>query len=224
MTPQEFRYEFDLLYNNIMSDMAPGLDDYEVSLFLTEAQEELVQQLYTGSAQFDGFESSEKVRRNLANLIVHGTAALSKPIAYGNGYWEYRTSIGGVLALISERAKIMDTKCCDNTKWVNVVPIKYDEINKVIENPFRRPNNHQILRLDNKTSEVRLITKAIAKEYVFEYLAKPAPIIVSDLPLGFSINGQTSAQSSVLDESLHRPIIKYAVQLAAASWASNNKN
>ena len=224
MTPLEFRNEFDLLYNNIMSDMAPGLDDYEVSLFLTEAQEELVQQLYNGSVSFDGFESSEKVRRNLANLIGHREVQLSDPTAYGNGYWEYKPSIGNVLALTSERAKILDTKCCNNTKWVNVVPIKYDEINKVIENPFRRPNNHQVLRLDEKTNMVRIISKAIVKSYSCDYLAKPAPIIVSDLPAGFSINGNTTAHASDLDTSLHRPIIKYAVQLAAASWASNNKN
>ena len=224
MTPQEFRYEFDLLYNNIMSDMAPGLDDYEVSLFLTEAQEELVQQLYTGGGTFDGFEANEKVRRNLANLISHGEAILSSPTEYGNGYWEYEQAIGNILALISERAKIVDSECCNNEKWVNVAPVKYDEINKVVENPFRRPDNRKVLRLDEKTDTVHLLSKNQVVKYEWDYLNKPAPIIVSDLPAGFSINGQTTMRGSVLDPSMHRPIIKYAVQLAAASWAANNKS
>lgn len=102
--------------------------------------------------------------------------------------------------------------------------MKYDEINKVLENPFRRPNNRQVLRMDTDTTHVKLISKAIVRNYEYDWLQKPAPIIVSDLPAGFSINGVSTAQASTLDESTHRPIIKYAVQLAAASWASNNKN
>jgi len=224
MTAQEFRNEFDLLYNNIMSDMAPGLDDYEVSLFLTQAQEELVQQLYAGTGSFSGFETSEKVRRNLANLITHGSAQLSNPTEYGNGYWEYEHTIGNILALISERAKISDSEACGNPKWVNVTPIKYDEMNKVIENPFRRPDNRKVLRLDEETITIHLISKEQILEYSWDCLNKPSPIIVSNLPVGFSIDGQNLAKTSALDSSLHRPIIKYAVQLAAASWAANNKS
>ncbi len=33
----EFSSEFDVLYNNITSNQAPGLDDYEKSVFLTKA-------------------------------------------------------------------------------------------------------------------------------------------------------------------------------------------
>lgn len=33
MTTQEFSSEFDILYNNIMSNAAPGLDEYEKSVF-----------------------------------------------------------------------------------------------------------------------------------------------------------------------------------------------
>ena len=48
MTNKEFSYEFDILYNNIMSNQAPGLDDYEKSVFLTKAQENIVLELYSG--------------------------------------------------------------------------------------------------------------------------------------------------------------------------------
>ena len=224
MTPTEFRNEFDLLYNNIMSDMAPGLDDYEVSLFLTQAQEELVQQLYSGSGNFTGFEANEKVRRNLANLLHTTKVATTSPVAFGK-YWAYPVTIAGnILHIVSERAEIADTDCCNTTKWVNVAPVKYDEVNKVLENPFRRPNNRQVLRMDVSTTSVKILSKTTVTYYEYDWLQKPAPIIVSDLPTGFSINGVSTAQSSALDESLHRPIIKYAVQLAAASWASNNKS
>ena len=41
MTIQEFSNEFDILYNNSMSNAAPGLNEYEKSVFLTQAQESL---------------------------------------------------------------------------------------------------------------------------------------------------------------------------------------
>ena len=34
MTIQEFSTEFDVLYNNVTSNQAPGLNEYEKSLFL----------------------------------------------------------------------------------------------------------------------------------------------------------------------------------------------
>lgn len=42
MTLQEFDNEFDVLYNNITSNQAPGLDAYEKSVFLTKAQDEIL--------------------------------------------------------------------------------------------------------------------------------------------------------------------------------------
>lgn len=35
MNNKEFSREFDILYNNIMSNSAPGLNEYEKSVFLT---------------------------------------------------------------------------------------------------------------------------------------------------------------------------------------------
>ena len=42
MTNLEFSNEFDVLYNNITSNQAPGLDEYEKSVFLTKAQDEII--------------------------------------------------------------------------------------------------------------------------------------------------------------------------------------
>ena len=46
MTNNEFSNEFDVLYQNIASNQAPGLDAYEKSVFLTMAQEQIVLELY----------------------------------------------------------------------------------------------------------------------------------------------------------------------------------
>ena len=51
MTVEDFSIEFDLLFNNIASNKAPGLNDYEKSLFLTQAQELVVRGLYSSGEQ-----------------------------------------------------------------------------------------------------------------------------------------------------------------------------
>lgn len=61
MTTTEFSNEFDILYNNITSNQAPGLDEYEKSVFLTRAQEDILKGYFnpkTNKIQ-EGFDSSE---------------------------------------------------------------------------------------------------------------------------------------------------------------------
>ena len=62
MTNQEFSNEFDILYNNISSNQAPGLDEYEKSVFLTKAQDEIVKNYFNpkGNKYQEGFDGNEK--------------------------------------------------------------------------------------------------------------------------------------------------------------------
>ena len=63
MTTQEFSNEFDVLYNNIMSNQAPGLNEYEKSVFLTKAQSQLVNEYFnnrTDGFGGGGFDGSQK--------------------------------------------------------------------------------------------------------------------------------------------------------------------
>lgn len=59
MTNQEFSDQFDVLYNSITSNQAPGLDEYEKSVFLTKAQNEIVKAFFTPTynKSRDGFDS-----------------------------------------------------------------------------------------------------------------------------------------------------------------------
>ena len=48
-TVGEWSLEFDLLYNNIASDKAPGLTEYEKSVFLSRAEAAVIIALYRGN-------------------------------------------------------------------------------------------------------------------------------------------------------------------------------
>lgn len=71
MTIKEFNFEFDLLYNNIMSSTAPGLNVYEKSVLLTQAQEEILKNYFNPKSNrlADGIELSPKRDWDFSNLI-----------------------------------------------------------------------------------------------------------------------------------------------------------
>lgn len=82
MINQEFSIEFDILYNNISSNKAPGLNEYEKSVFLTKAQEEIVTELYTGrNSTQNSFEETEELRKYLGSLLK--TTRCDKAIVSG---------------------------------------------------------------------------------------------------------------------------------------------
>lgn len=229
MTTQEMSNEFDILWNNIMSNQAPGLDEYEKSVFLTQAQEEIVTQLYNGTLG-DGFESTEQNREYLRNLITSGTYDVSPPdkpysFEYNGLYTCIQKLSPELLVIVSEYAKLMPGVACapkEQGKSIPVVPIKYDNLSSTLNNPFRGANYNRVIRIDEMyhepTKYVKLISKDYLSSYNVTYLRKPDPIILKDLPNDLTIDGQSSEQGCTLDSSLHRIILKYAVNLAAAAW------
>ena len=74
MTNSEFSNEFDILYNNIMSNQAPGLDEYEKSVFLTKAQDEIVKSYFspTGNKAMEGFDGNERRQIDFSMLTKVG--------------------------------------------------------------------------------------------------------------------------------------------------------
>lgn len=71
MTAQEFNDSFDVLYNNITSNQAPGLDSYEKSVFLTKAQDELVKNYFLkqSNPKQAGFDDNQKRQADFSNLM-----------------------------------------------------------------------------------------------------------------------------------------------------------
>lgn len=228
MTAQEFSNEFDILYNNIMSNQAPGLDEYEKSVFLTQAQENVVKSYYEGNSTGLGpFENTEVDRRELSNLIKTTSIETSDTIStqFGNG--KAYTLPSEAMYIIQEYYIV------PNENPINVVPVTYDEIQKVKNNPFRGPSKNRILRLDYGENKVILIVDnnlaetyaESSPDYVVSYIKRPYPIILTDLSgSNLSINDKTSPLDNnnpcELSSSIHRLILTQAVALAAAAYKS----
>lgn len=227
MDVKEFSLEFDLLYNNIMSNKAPGLSEYEKSLFLTQAQESIVLDIYSGKYG-DSFERTEETTSYLNQLLKQETYTdadfiegkkldtRSVFITLPEDLW-FKT---GEVAFIKDESY----KCSeDNTREVTVFPVTQDTLVRTKRSPFRGPNERRILRLDSSKHTVELISNYPITSYTVRYLSRPEPIILSNLPQGLTIGGKSSAQTCLLNTAIHKAILSKAVFIAKSSWESETK-
>lgn len=224
MTIEEFSNEFDVLFNSYAISNPYGighnitqLDEYEKSVLLTKAQEDIVRDLYNGKLTGDGFESTEEQRRNLDYLVK--TLELNpidtdKPKMSENS--KFFQLVSDVWFITYESAMLSDDNLkCKNNIRVDVVPIRQDEYNIVKDNPFRGASKNRVLRIDTGSSIVELISKYNIQSYFIKYLSKPKPIILEDITDdNLSIDNEKEKMDCELNTALHRTILERAVALA----------
>lgn len=216
MTNPEFSIEFDILYNNISSNKAPGLNEYEKSVFLTKSQEQIVTELYSGrNTTYNSFEETEELRRYLNSLVI--THSCQIPDGSPNHITSKSYSF-----VLPEDLLYITYEVCKNTsmKEFPVYPVSQDELSKIMNNPFRGPSSNRVLRLDNGTNTVEIISNEEIVMYNIRYIRKPNPIILTDLEDDLSINGISEESECELDSSLHRTILDRAVALALKTMYS----
>jgi len=236
-TVTEWSLEFDLLYDNITSHKAPGLELYEKSVFLTRAEEAVVLGLYRGTFG-DAFEATEEVTAYLNTLIkqtdgiaIPGAAlAAMKHIQEGTQIYSLADD---VLFITLEWAKITPDGCSSEVQ-VPVIPVTQDEYFRTVRDPFKKQNGRKVLRVEQGKGEQsvssetatltrysELISDYTVSSYTYRYLAKPAPIILYDTnQSSLKINNQTGPKTCLLPESIHQTILAEAVRLAKAVWES----
>ena len=214
MTSQDFSLEFDLLYNNVSSNQAPGLTEYEKSVFLTQAQEALVLDLYKGISG-DSFETTEEVTRYLSSLVQTYRFELEEITDKAHDFYEYKpTEFKNDLWFITFQSGRVTVG--DATRDVIVIPTIQSNLYKDLQNPFRGPNKNKVLAI-SENSNITLYSKYPIDSYYIKYLKRPTPIVLEDSELDIE---SISAFNVDLPESLHRQILLRAVQMAKAVWQS----
>ena len=224
MTTQEFSNQFDTLISayfnksNFGSTDPLAFDEYEKSVFLTEAQEEVVIELYNGKNNFgDSFEKTEEVRRLISTLIkdfvttekINGSGLSSKSVFF--------KIPEDVWFITYESVTFNDANLgCLNGEYAIVTPTTQDEFYKVQRNPFKGPSKRRVLRLDNSNNTIELVSNYNIDKYLIRYLSRPNPIILSDLE-DLSINGLSRITECKLNPVIHRIILERAVRKAVTS-------
>ena len=232
MTTQEFSSEFDILYNNIMSNAAPGLDEYEKSVFLTKAQEEILKNYFNpkGNKYQEGFDDNEKRQIDFSSLVT----VITIP-SYSDSQY-IKIDDRSLLFLMPNDMLFALNEVCEITenninRLVNVVPISFIEYSRLISKPYKRPLKNQCWRLISSSSEKDRVFEIILPfgsivpgSYRIRYISRPAPIILVDLSTeypGLSINGITSVTECELDPSIHYEILQRAVELAKSTYTGD---
>lgn len=232
MTNQEFSNEFDVLYNNIMSNQAPGLDEYEKSVFLTKAQSEILKNYFNpkGNKYQEGFDDSAKRQIDFSSLVrVAEPTIISSDSSYikMDDRSKLYTIPTDILFIVNETAKLTSGS---NSRCLSIVPISFEEYNRLMSKPYKCPLKNQgwrLLQYSNKGVAEVIVVGGTLSEYKIRYIKRPKPIILANLDETYSnvsIDGETSVSECELDPILHPEILQRAVELAKAAYTGDLKS
>ena len=234
---KELSLEFDILFDNIMSGKAPGLNDYEKSVFLTKGQEDLLKNYFNpkGNKYFEGKEDSSKRMMDFINIIeVRICTSLDSstyPVSFRKNSSFYSVPEDMFIPL--------DYIITNDTKDVRVIPLKEEEINRLFSKPYKKPfknTAYLFTRTDyNKDSAFEVILRKedlldTSLKFKVKYIRYPKPIILRDLTevaseygldFNLSINGHSNYSECELRQATKKEILDRAVLLAKSYYEGN---
>ena len=229
MTASEFSQEFDILYNNIASNQAPGLTEYEKSVFLTKAQDEIIKNYFTskpnGNKYQEGIEDSAKRYSDFSCLItvksIQVQAHSDETSIDARG--QICTLPEDLMISLNERFKVGETE-------YQVIPLTLAEYQRLMSRPSGDPLKRQVWKLMGNSAigngSIEIIPhwkdpRTRGNKLIIRYVRKPYPIIIEDLTAqGLTINGKSNTynngngEACELAKELHPEILQRAVELA----------
>ena len=229
MTASEFSQEFDILYNNIASNQAPGLTEYEKSVFLTKAQDEIIKNYFTnkpnGNKYQEGIEDSAKRYSDFSCLItVQSIKAQSPDDTTIDSRGQICLLPGDLMITLNEKF------VTDTGNEYQVIPITLAEYQRLMSRPSGDPLKRQVWKLmgnsERGNGSIEIIShwkdsRTSNNKLIIRYIRKPFPIILEDLSAqGLTIEGESNTYNSgtgnacELAQELHPEILQRAVELA----------
>lgn len=233
MTTTEFSQAFDAqisAYNESFDlntlDKGLSFGEYEKSIFLTRAQDELVLSFYSGKNSYnEGFENTEEVRRYLSQLVVTAKIREDKKESetlekiHPNSHFFRLPKDLWFITYESLQLIESDNPCTSNAS-IEVQPVTQDELHKLLKNPFRGVTQRRALRLDISEGRVEIISALNnISSYTVRYVKEPLPIILDNFSEEIDIKGNHNIMECELHPALHKTILDRAIQLAITSKA-----
>ena len=141
MTTEEFSREFDVLYNNIMSNAAPGLDEYEKSVFLTKAQSQIIKEYFNPRVDQvnQGFDGSQKRQYDFSNLIRVATLFPINSVTTRITDIEKLDKRSIPYIMPHDYFLSVNEILYDGVTQYSVIPLQYSEYQRVMMKPYALP-------------------------------------------------------------------------------------
>ncbi len=141
MQISEFSAEFDVLYNNVTSNQAPGLNEYEKSVFLTKAQSQLVNEYFNSRTDGfgGGFDGSQKRQYDFSGLVrVERLFDINtfKERVDATEKLDRRSKV----FLFPQNYFLAVNEILSDEKWqYSVIPLSYAEYQRLMLKPYNFP-------------------------------------------------------------------------------------
>lgn len=160
MTTTEFSTEFDVLYNNVTSNQAPGLNEYEKSVFLTKAQSQLLWEYFNVRTDGvgGGFDGSVKRQYDFSSLVETTTLVNvneASTIVPDSAKIDKRSHV----FLFPKDFFLTVNEIVSDSKWqYSVLPLNYSEYQKLMLKPYNFPIKRAAWRLLNGLLEASSVS------------------------------------------------------------------
>lgn len=213
------RDRFNLQYNNIFSNQAPGLVDYEISMYLTMAHIEIVDEY---SASLDLFEKNRSILTSYIVAEDIPTPAYNnanKPEVLFDRNIPYQS-----FEFTSNYWKILKEYAITNSSptGITIKPITYDGFNTMTANPYKVPNGMKGWRLDinrdgDKNRDVKILFKQVGtNDYITKY-----SVVYLVTPKAFDLESDVIPNSLDNNPFLCEKVVNRAIELATRDYREN---
>jgi len=198
---------------------SPNFEPEERDIFLNNSIEKFIsQRMYGTNPKREGFEETQKRYDDLITLVnqQNFSAFSSSPLVKPNGqvvtfptdYWH----------TIQEEADITYLDCNSQsiTTRVPVMYVTHERYNKIIRDPFHKPNENKVIRLGiGGSPELITGTGITLAAYYLRYIKKPAVV-----QYGTAYALPTTDIDCDLPEHTHKEIVAMAVAEALGNIES----
>lgn len=203
--------DFDILYNNIMSNSAPGLDNIEKAFFLNKAQDELIKNYFNpkGNKYQEGVDDSPKRQINFSKLIE--TCKLEKSTIISE-------FLGGICFILPEELfLILNEYVSSGNSRYTVLALTHSDYDIQTLKPYKYPKRNSAWRIfksesgtSDRVSEIVLPYGVSDADltYTIRYVKKPNSITENSTRDDF-------------DDTMYQEILQRAVELAKAAYVGD---
>lgn len=224
MTNSEFSNEFDVLYD-IVSNKAPGIDEYEKSVFLTIGQNDVIKSYFNPreNKPQQGFDDSRKRQMDFSALMKSKTLEVCPTDSkFDSRSLSYRIP-NDLLLFVNEA-------CKDKNYRYVVMPISFNEYDRLMLKPYQYPVKRGVWRLitdsaipsvasisipNGDSSATLSIKNSTTKEVTFTISSTSATIETETDDNGYQISIKDLGIAPVITETATSVDIKCVISNAA---------
>ena len=186
MTVAEMHIQFKVGLDKTDSLNYPNFEPEEIDLWLNKAQEKFIKTRYSHDVKRETFEETQKRTDDLREVVQEVSltpAGVQDPIKPNGVLFTLPDGTFGGFPIywfaVNEECRIKWQNCQNETVYrrKRVKPIQHDDYNKIIGDPFNKPDKNKIVRLMHGGS-AELIGDGtyIITGYLLRYIKRPEQI------------------------------------------------